>query len=95
MTRNDRDANPKNLCPLTSSEQKRAAANKLVAAVKEGFPPGVAQPAIRALASAGYTSLDQLTKAREKDLMALHGMGPKAMGILRAALKAKGKTFLS
>src|SRR5262249_55204189 len=93
MPRNNRDEKQKNLCPLTTSKRKRAAANKLVATVKDGFPPGVGQPALRALASAGYTSLDQLTSANEKDLAALHGMGPKALGILRSALQAKGKSF--
>jgi hypothetical protein len=39
---------------LTSSKRKRNAADKLAATVKEGFPPGVAQPALRALAAAGY-----------------------------------------
>lgn len=57
------------------------------------FPPGVAKPAVRAFAAAGYTTLDQLTKARESDLATLHGMGPKALTILKAALQAKGKTF--
>ena len=59
------------------------------------FPKGVSNPALRALAAAGYIHLDQLTQAREKDLAALHGMGPKALEVLRAALKEKGKTFRS
>ncbi len=59
------------------------------------FPPGVAKPAVRALAAAGYTTLDQLTKARERDLATLHGMGPKALAILKAALEEKGKSFQS
>ena len=58
------------------------------------FPRGVSQPAIRALASAGYTQLDQLAGVREKDLASLHGMGPKALRILSEALKAQGKSFL-
>jgi hypothetical protein len=59
----------------------------------EPWPKGVAKPAQRALASAGYTNLDQLTKAREAELSALHGMGAKALGILRDALKKRGKSF--
>lgn len=66
---------------------------KTVPAAPKPFPPGVAKPAQRALASAGYTHLDQLTKARESDLATLHGMGPKALAILKAALAAKGKSF--
>ncbi|MFZ0744368.1 MAG: hypothetical protein WAM85_08170 [Terracidiphilus sp.] len=57
------------------------------------FPPGVAKPAVRALAAAGYLRLDQLANAREADIAALHGMGEKALGILRAALKERGKSF--
>ncbi len=55
------------------------------------FPRGVSQPAIRALKSAGYFALDQLAGASESNLAALHGMGPKALGILKAALQEKGK----
>ena len=61
--------------------------------VNAEWPRGVAKPAQRALASAGYTNLDQLTKAREADLATLHGMGPKALDILREALKQRGKSF--
>ena len=59
----------------------------------ETWPKGVAKPAQRALASGGYKSVDQLANAREEDLAALHGMGQKALGILRDALKIRGKTF--
>jgi effector-binding domain-containing protein len=61
--------------------------------IQEGLPAGLAQPALRALAAAGYTRLDQLANVREVDLKALHGMGPKALGILRDALRAKGQSF--
>jgi ERCC4-type nuclease len=58
-----------------------------------GFPAGVAAPAIRALHDAGFTSLDQLTRVTEAELMGLHGMGPKALKALREALRAAGKSF--
>lgn len=57
------------------------------------FPRGVAQPAVRALNRAGYSTLDQLANARGSDLAALHGMGPRALGILKAALQERGKSF--
>lgn len=66
---------------------------KTASQVNEGWPRGVAKPAQRALASAGYTNVDQLASARESDLAALHGMGPKALDILREALKQRGKSF--
>ena len=57
------------------------------------LPKGVGQPAMRALASVGVTELDQLTQFTEPELKALHGMGPKALGILKAALAARGKAL--
>lgn len=59
------------------------------------FPKGVSRPAIRALASVGVTELDQLTRFTEVELKALHGMGPKALGILKAALAARGKALVA
>ncbi|MGN9804389.1 DNA-binding protein [Micromonospora sp. L32] len=54
------------------------------------IPPAVGAPARRALAGAGWTRLDQLTAVTERELRALHGMGPKAIGVLRAALRDRG-----
>jgi hypothetical protein len=85
----------KTSCPITKSKRKRAAAEKQTATIKHNFPPGVAQPALRALAAAGYTNIDQLTKVRQADLLKLHGMGPKAIATLGAALKARRKSFQS
>jgi len=55
--------------------------------------PKIGSPATRALEAAGYTSLKQLTKVTEAELGQLHGMGPKALGVLREALKAEGWSF--
>jgi uncharacterized protein YdhG (YjbR/CyaY superfamily) len=55
--------------------------------------PKIGAPATRALEAAGYTNLKQLTKVMESELSQLHGMGPKALGILREALKAEGLSF--
>lgn len=57
------------------------------------FPAGIGAPATRVLLAVGYTRLDQLANARVQDLLKLHGMGPKAIGIIREALKAKGMHF--
>jgi predicted Fe-Mo cluster-binding NifX family protein len=51
--------------------------------------PKIGKPAERALANAGITNMAGLSKHTEADLLALHGMGPKAMGILKAEMKAK------
>jgi hypothetical protein len=55
--------------------------------------PGLAAPARRALAQAGLQRLEQLRQARAADLLRLHGMGPKAIAALRAALAARGWSF--
>ncbi|MGC4813117.1 DNA-binding protein [Micromonospora sp. DT228] len=48
--------------------------------------PKIGAPATRALHGAGYTTLRQLVGVPRSDLAKLHGMGPKALGILQAAL---------
>jgi uncharacterized protein YdhG (YjbR/CyaY superfamily) len=55
--------------------------------------PKISAPAGRALESIGITTLEQLIKVTEAELGQLHGMGPKALGILREALEAKGWSF--
>jgi hypothetical protein len=60
---------------------------------KHDFPARIGQPATRALAAAGYTNLDQLSRVTESELLKLHGMGPKALGIIRGALHTKGLSF--
>jgi uncharacterized protein YdhG (YjbR/CyaY superfamily) len=55
--------------------------------------PKIGAPATRALEAAGYSKLKQLTKVSEAEVGQLHGMGPKALGILRETLKEKGLSF--
>jgi DNA-directed RNA polymerase alpha subunit len=57
------------------------------------FPAKLSKPAQRALAGAGYTRLEQLTRVSEAELLKLHGMGPKALGLLRSALADQGLSF--
>jgi hypothetical protein len=57
------------------------------------FPKGLAQPALRALAGAGYSRLDQLAKVTEADIKKLHGIGPNALEKLRKAMADKGLSF--
>jgi predicted 3-demethylubiquinone-9 3-methyltransferase (glyoxalase superfamily) len=49
--------------------------------------PAVGKPAERALASVGITKLSDVPKHSRAELSALHGMGPKALKILQAALR--------
>lgn len=57
------------------------------------LPDGLSKPAQRALAGAGYTHLEQLAEVGERELLRLHGMGPKAIGRLRDALAEHGLAF--
>lgn len=59
---------------------------------QNGFPK-LSAPAHRALAGAGYTRLEQLTRITEAELKKLHGMGPKAIDSLRKALAEKEMSF--
>ena len=52
--------------------------------------PRIGAPATRALEAAGRRRLSQVAELSEAELLALHGMGPKAVRILREALAAKG-----
>lgn len=55
--------------------------------------PNIGKVARRELAIAGYTRLEQLTRVSEADLAGLHGVGPKALSILRVALAERGWAF--
>jgi hypothetical protein len=55
--------------------------------------PRLAAPALRALDSAGYKRLEDLTSVTEAELMKLHGMGPNALRQIREALAARGRSF--
>jgi DNA-directed RNA polymerase alpha subunit len=59
------------------------------------LPEGLANPARRALAAAGIETLEDLTKISEAELLELHGMGPKALGVLRESMKDNGLGFAS
>lgn len=55
--------------------------------------PKLSQPAHRALERAGILRLRDLNKWTEKDLLALHGIGPTAIPPLKAAMKKAGIVF--
>ncbi len=49
--------------------------------------PKIGAPALRALKSMGINTISQLSQYSEEQLLALHGMGPKALGILKLKLR--------
>jgi DNA-directed RNA polymerase alpha subunit len=57
------------------------------------FLARLSSPARNALEHAGIKTLTELSQYSERDILALHGMGPKSLPILRQALSDAGLTF--
>ncbi|GAA4204960.1 hypothetical protein GCM10022252_64710 [Streptosporangium oxazolinicum] len=57
------------------------------------IPADIGRPARGALAAAGYTTLAQVASTTERELLRLHGVGPKAVRLLREALAERGLAF--
>lgn len=55
------------------------------------FPRAMGRPANAALVADGITTLDQVAAMTEQELLAIHGVGPKAVAILRAELGQQGR----
>jgi DNA-directed RNA polymerase alpha subunit len=70
-------------CPICEQERKPA----------NGFLSLLSAPARRALENNGITSLQELSKCSEKEILQLHGMGPASLPKLRTALKENGLSF--
>ncbi|KAM9862908.1 helix-hairpin-helix domain-containing protein [Leucobacter sp. BZR 635] len=58
-----------------------------------GDLPKIGRPATSALLLLGVTTLADVAPMRRQDLLALHGVGPKAVRILGEALAAAGLDF--
>jgi DNA-directed RNA polymerase alpha subunit len=71
---------------------KAAMAERNLAFANESLPK-ISGPAMRALHSAGYIRLEDLTNTTETEIAGLHGMGPKAMSILKSAMAERGLAF--
>lgn len=56
----------------------------------DAFPKGMGWPATQAVMAAGYTKLEDLAGASEADLLELHGVGPKAIRVIKQALADGG-----
>lgn len=65
----------------------------MAASQNNGFLSLLVAPARRALENNGITSLQELSKFTEKEILKFHGMGPSSMPKLRAALKEEGLSF--
>ncbi|MEV5976535.1 MmcQ/YjbR family DNA-binding protein [Streptomyces sp. NPDC052114] len=54
------------------------------------LPAGIGRPATRALCGAGLTTLERVAAISASDLLAMHGVGPKAVRILAEELDRRG-----
>ena len=61
-----------------------------VSGVGSDLPPGIGRPATAALLGAGLRTLEQVAPLSEGELLRLHGVGPKAVRLLRAAVVERG-----
>jgi predicted flap endonuclease-1-like 5' DNA nuclease len=55
--------------------------------------PRIGAPATRALAAVGVTRLSEVASWPAADLLALHGVGPRAIRLLREALASRGMSL--
>ncbi|MFE4351695.1 RNA polymerase alpha subunit C-terminal domain-containing protein [Peribacillus butanolivorans] len=70
-------------CPICEQERKP----------DNGFLSLLSAPARRAMENNGVTSLQQLSKFSEKEILQFHGMGPASIPKLRTALETNGLSF--
>jgi hypothetical protein len=78
---------------MLPSEPRRHLTEDSTMSETADLPRGIGAPATRAFELAGYTRLEQFTQARARDLLALHGVGPKAISVLGEALAERGLAF--
>ncbi len=57
------------------------------------LPRGIGKAATRALATAGITTLEQVAARPRSELLAMHGVGPKAIRILDETLEEQGQPW--
>lgn len=76
--------------PLPLDLVRRVIAHR-VETVSEELP-SIGRPAMQALAAIGVTRASQLADYTETDLLALHGVGPKVIRLLREAGILPGKS---
>lgn len=80
-----------NQAPQDLASAARAAMKSEAPAGPDALPKAIGKPATRSLLLAGITNLEQVAAHTESQLLALHGVGPRALKILRETLSAAGR----
>lgn len=75
--------------PKALAAEQREAAKGEAPGGPDALPTAIGKPATRALLAAGVRTMSDVAARSEGELLALHGMGPKAMQVLQEALKAR------
>jgi predicted RecB family nuclease len=70
-------------CPTCEAENKP----------ETGFLSKLSNPARNALTAEGITTLTELARYTEREILKIHGMGPASMPTLRQELKDAGLSF--
>src|SRR5690606_4066519 len=82
-----------NQVPQDLASAARAAMKSDAPSGPDALPKAIGKPATRALLLAGISNLEQVSAHTESQLLELHGVGPRALKILRDALSATGRTL--
>ncbi|MEV0248575.1 hypothetical protein AB0H76_18390 [Nocardia sp. NPDC050712] len=80
--------------PKTLAQQATAAESVTPGQVGD-LPKAIGRPATQALVNAGITHLEQLTRRTRAEIAGLHGVGPKAVRVLKETLAESGQSFHS
>jgi hypothetical protein len=70
-------------CPICAAQDKP----------ESGFLTLLSAPARGALEHAGISTLTQLSQYSEREILKIHGVGPKSLPLLRQSLQEAGLTF--
>ena len=73
------------VCPICADQDKPSS----------GFLSLLSAPGRRALTQAGVSTLEELSKYSEAEILKLHGIGPSSLPVLRQALDNEGLAFAS
>ncbi|GAA1461100.1 hypothetical protein NE857_23515 [Nocardiopsis exhalans] len=73
--------------------ERAVAAEHAVPGKVGDLPRGIGRPATQALVQAGFTTLAEVSSMTRPELLALHGVGPKAVRVLDEAFAEAGLKF--
>lgn len=83
----------RNLLPMSALTRTPAEVTVGSMETQTQYPESMGTVSRRELAANGYTTFDQLTGVSAKELLKIHGVGPKAIRILREELATRKLTF--